>query len=311
MRKLFVSIIMLFAISVSAQQDPLLSHNIFNQITINPASAGSSGMICATAIHRQQWMNFGEGSPVVSAVNLDAAISPFGFSSGIGLNVLQDQFGFNTDVGASLSYAARFTIKGVGKLAIGVNGGFINNSLEPDWKFPEGGSTGTSNLVPQQSESGINFDMGAGIYFHSDEMFFGLSATHLNETSYYNKYSSHYKRHYYITGGYFLKLPNQNWQINPSVLISSDLATSHLGFGANFVYNKKFWGGVSYRIGESVTGLIGIELFSGMRVGYAYDFSTTSISGLNSGGSHEFMVGYCFSLKKERAPQQYKSIRFL
>ncbi|MDY0200203.1 MAG: PorP/SprF family type IX secretion system membrane protein [Tenuifilaceae bacterium] len=311
MRKLFVSILMLFAVSVSAQQDPLLSHNIFNQITINPAAAGSSGLICATAIHRQQWMGFGEGAPVVSAVNLDAAISPFGFSSGIGLNVLQDQFGFNDDVAASLSYAARFTIKGVGKLAIGVNGGFINNSLKnPQWNFPDGGTSGSSNIVPPGEESNINFDMGAGIYFDSDEMFFGISATHLNETPYYNNLPSHYKRQFYITGGYFLQVPNRNWQINPSVLISTDLVVSHLGVGANFVYNKKFWGGVSYRVGESVTGLIGFELFSGMRIGYAYDFSTTAISGANS-GSHEFMVGYCFSLKKERAPQQYKSIRFL
>ena len=310
MRKIFVSILILISVSVSAQQDPLLSHNIFNQITINPASAGSSGMICATAIHRQQWMGFGEGSPIVSAVNLDAAISPFGFSSGVGLNVLQDQFGFNKDVAASLSYAARFTIKGVGKLAVGVNGGFINNTLEPTWQFPQGGTSGTSDIVPQGKQSNVNFDLGAGIYFHSDEMFFGISATHLNETTYYNKLPGHYKRYFYVTGGYFLKLPNQNWQINPSVLISTDLAVSHLGFGANFVYNKKFWGGVSYRIGESVTGLIGIELFSGMRIGYAYELSTTALSGANS-GSHEFMVGYCFSLKKERAPEQYKSIRFL
>ena len=310
MRKLFVSILMLMSVSLFAQQDPMLSHNIFNQITINPAYAGSSGMICATAVHRQQWMNFGEGSPITSAINLEAAINPFGFSSGVGLNILQDQFGFNKDVGVNLSYAARFTIAGVGKLAIGVNGGFVNNSLKPTWNFPTGGTNGSSPIVPTETESNINFDMGAGIYFHSDEMFFGLSATHLNETPYYNNYPSHYKRHFYVTGGYFLKLPNQNWQINPSVLISTDLAVSHLGFGANFLYNKKFWGGVSYRIAESVTGLIGFELFSGMRIGYAYEFSTTAIGGSNS-GSHELLLGYCFSLNKERAPQQYKSIRFL
>lgn len=309
MRKIFITLSLFSALTSMAQQDPLLSHNVFNQMAINPAYAGSSGMICATAIHRQQWMGFGEGSPITSVVNVDAAINPFGLSSGIGLNVLQDEFGFNKDIGVDLAYAVRFSIQGVGNLAFGVNGGFINNTLEPSWNFPDAQGP-DNNLVPQEAQSSMNFDLGAGVFFNNNEMFFGISATHLNQTTFYDEYLSHYRRHFYVTGGYYLQLPNQAWEVSPSVIISTDLVVNHLTAGINFIYNKKFWGGVSYRVGESVTGIIGIELFSGMRVGYAYDFSTTEISSFNS-GSHELMLGYCFSLKKERAPQQYKSIRFL
>jgi type IX secretion system PorP/SprF family membrane protein len=309
MRKIFITLSLFSALTSMAQQDPLLSHNVFNQMAINPAYTGSSGMICATAIHRQQWMGFGEGSPITSLVNVDAAINPFGLSSGIGLNILQDEFGFNKDIGVDLAYAVRFSIQGVGNLAFGVNGGFINNTLEPSWNFPDAQGL-DNNLVPQEPQSSMNFDLGAGVYFNSNEMFFGISATHLNQTTFYDEYPSYYRRHFYVTGGYFLQLPNQAWEVSPSVVISTDLVINHLTAGINFIYNKKFWGGVSYRVGESVTGMIGIELFSGMRVGYAYDFSTTEISSFNS-GSHELMLGYCFSLKKERAPQQYKSIRFL
>jgi hypothetical protein len=88
------------------------------------------------------------------------------------------------------------------------------------------------------------------------------------------------------------------------------LVSNQLTVSSNFIYNKKFWGGVSYRVGEAAIGMVGIELFSGMRIGYAYEFSTTQISKYNN-GSHEFLLGYCFTLKKERPPQQYKSIRFL
>lgn len=285
----------------------MFSHNMFNQMAINPAYAGSNDMICATAISRMNWVGFGEGSPNTTVVNINAAIKPFGLSSGIGLNILNDQFGFNNDLGAELSYAVRFSLQGIGTLAIGLKGGFMNNTLDPTWNFPD---VSSDNAVPQAKESAVNFDMGAGVFFSNDDMYFGVSATHLNETSFYKQYTAHYNRHFYITGGYMLQMPNPNWQFNPSVIISSDLTTNQLSLTSHVVYNKKFWGGVSYRVGEAVIGMVGIELFSGMRIGYAYDFSITDISSYNS-GSHEFMLGYCFTLKKERPPQQYKSIRFL
>ncbi|MFO8023209.1 MAG: type IX secretion system membrane protein PorP/SprF [Perlabentimonas sp.] len=297
----------MLTLTTLGQQDPTFSHSMFNQMAVNPAFAGSDGMICATAINRQQWVGFGEGTPNTTVVNINAAISPFGLSSGIGLNILNDQFGFNNDLGVDLSYAVRFDLEGIGKLALGLNGGFINNSLDPTWNFPEGSGDAA---VPQATESAINFDFGAGVFFNNDEMYFGLSATHLNESQYYNEYTTHYKRHFYLTGGYYLDMPNESWQFNPSVFIATDLTTNQLSLTANVIYNKKFWGGVTYRVGEAVVGMVGLELFSGMRVGYAYDYSISDIGGYN-GGSHEFMLGYCFTLKREQTPQQYKSIRFL
>jgi type IX secretion system PorP/SprF family membrane protein len=307
MKKVFLLLTIFISLSAMAQQDPLFSHNSFNQMAINPAYAGSHNMICATAINRQQWTGFGTGSPNTSVVNINAAINPFGLSSGIGLNILNDQFGFNNDLGVNLSYAVRFAIQGVGTIAVGLSGGFINNTLDPTWSFPESSS---DNAVPQGKLSNVNFDMGAGVFFNNKEMYFGLSATHLNETKFYSQYNTHYKRHYYLIGGYTLALPNPSWEFNPSLIVSSNLVSNQLTVTSNVIYNKKFWGGVSYRIGDAVIGMVGIELFSGMRIGYAYDFSTTDISSQNK-GSHEFMLGYCFTLKKERPPQQYKSIGFL
>lgn len=307
MRKIFTIIVLCcLSFTIWAQQDPLFSHNMFNQMAINPAYAGSSGMICATAINRLQWVGFGEGSPNVSVVNINAAISPFGFKSGIGLNIQNDQFGFNKDLGINLSYAARFKVSG-GMLAVGINGGVINNTLNPNWNFP--GVTGDA-AVPQTQQNAMNFDFGAGLFYSNDEMYFGFSATHLNQTPYYNLYETHYRHHYYLTGGYYLELPNPSWEFHPSVIVSSDLVTNQLFISSILMYNKKFWGGVSYRTGEAIIGMVGFELFSGLRIGYAFDFSTTEISGYNN-GSHEFMLGYCFSLKKEKPPQQYKSVRFL
>ena len=74
--------------------------------------------------------------------------------------------------------------------------------------------------------------------------------------------------------------------------------------------NKIAWGGVSFRAGDALIGMIGFELFNGIRLGYAYDFTFSDIR-KNSSGSHEFMVNYCFDLSLGKSSMKYKSIRFL
>ncbi|MGE0078497.1 MAG: type IX secretion system membrane protein PorP/SprF [Bacteroidales bacterium] len=297
--------------AVNGQQDPQFSQILFNPMSINPGYAGSLNMIGFGAINKLQWAGFGDGAPVSTAVSINAPISPFGFKSGIGLSILNDKYGYNSDLGISFAYAARFKVKVIdGNLGIGINGGIVNNSINPNggWRGYDG--IGSDPAIPQEKGSSVNLDLGFGLYYNTDYMFFGVSATHLNEAK-INKSSnaSHYTRQYYIAGGYIVSMGSV-WQFEPSVLITTDITSSRYSFNSIIRYNKKFWGGVSYRMGEAITGMIGLELFNGIKLGYAYDYSTSKISKYND-GSHEFMVGYNFQLKKEKPPQQYKSIRFL
>lgn len=299
---------MLFSV-VYGQQDPQFSHNMFNHSTYNPGSVGSSDMVSTNAINKIQWVGF-TGAPSTTAFNVNAPITPFGIKSGVGINILSDNPGFNKDLGLNLSYAVRIKA-GKGMLGIGASGGFINNAIDPKWNYPD---VGSDVLIPQNKQSSVNFDMGLGVYYNTESMYFGLSGTHLNGTK-MNKTSNpaRYPRQFYLNGGYNLNLSNPAWQLNPSVYIVSDLVLTQFSLSANLKYNKKFWGGVSYRmgrLGEAITGMLGIELFNGLKIGYAYEFSLREISNYND-GSHEFMLGYSFTLKKERPPQQYKSIRFL
>jgi len=314
--RVFGNLVFVTAVSVLlvsntyGQQDPQFSQILFNPLSINPGYAGSlNNMINTGAINRIQWAGFGEGAPVTTAFGINAPISPFGFNSGIGLSILNDQYGFNNDLGINLAYAARFKFKLInGDLGVGIGAGFVNNKLDPKWNYPLGG---TDEAIPDKKESAINFDLSAGLYYNTEFMFFGFSALHLNEAK-INKaaLAAHYTRQYYLTGGYTVNFPNPTWRFEPSVIVHSDLKTSKLSLNAIVRYNKKFWGGVSYRIGEAVTGLVGFELFNGIKFGYAYEFSTSKISKYND-GSHEFYLGYNFLLKKEKPPQQYKSLRFL
>jgi type IX secretion system PorP/SprF family membrane protein len=293
-----------------SQQDPEFSQYNSVQTFFNPGSAGSKDKICLNVLQRQQWVGF-EGAPSTSYFSADGAFSLFGADHGAGLSILNDRYGFNTDLGISLQYAFRLEI-GPGKLGIGLNGGFINKALSPEWNIPDGlGDVTGDPHIPQSKESRLVFDMGTGIFYRTENLYLGISVTHLNQARI--KYASatpYLVRHYYATAGYTLQLSNPAFEVLPYFVLKSDGKSNLMYLNTTVRYNKKFWGGVSYRAGDAIVGLLGAELFNGVRIGYSYDFVTSKISHYTS-GSHEFTIGYCFDFSIYKSPQKYKSIRFL
>lgn len=311
-RYLFLYLFMGINIFAYPQQDPLFSQVMFNQMAINPGYAGSNDMICATALNRQQWVGF-EGAPSTTVFTVNAPFKLFKLTSGVGLSIQKDKAGFDDNMDFSLAYAYRMDV-GPGKLGIGLDIGLFNKALEPKWVIPSSDyhvQPSGDPLIPENNESHIAFDMGFGIHYKTDELYLGISTTHLNEAKIKFSNSTPYlTRHYYLIAGYHLPINNPLFEVTPSLFVYSDGKTSQLSINTNVLYNKKIWGGVTYRAGDAIVGMVGMELFNGVRVGYAYDFATSDIR-KNSNGSHEFMLSYCFSLSIDRSPQRYKSVRFL
>jgi type IX secretion system PorP/SprF family membrane protein len=297
---------------VLSQQDPLSSHYMFNTQTYNPGIAGTSGMICATALNRQQWVGF-KGAPATTVFNISAPVSPFKIKSGVGLLVESDNVGFDKDINLSGSYTYIMNV-GSGKLGIGLSLGMLNKTLTPAWEIPSGDiHTPASGdpLIPENKESYIAFDAGLGAYLKTEKYYAGFSITHLNQPKIkFSKGTPYVSRHYYLTGGYTLQLPNPSLELIPSFFAFSDGKVAQITLTSLLRYNKKAWGGVSYRAGDALIGMIGFELFNGIRLGYAYDFTLSDIN-KSSNGSHEFMVNYCFDLSLGKSSMKYKSIRFL
>lgn len=314
MKKLNFAFLFLIILTISGygQQDPLTSQYMFSTLSYNPASSGISGMICATAINRQQWVGF-EGAPTTTMFGVSAPFRLFRSESGAGLFVRSDNTGFDKDITISGSYSYMFDI-GQGKLGIGLSLGLINKALSPAWIIPSGDAhTPPSGdpLIPENKESYVAFDAGLGAYYRTDKYYAGISVTHLNEPEIkYSKGMPYVSRHYYLTAGYNVQLPSPAFELLPSIFAFSDGKVTQLSISALVRYNKKVWGGVSYRAGDALIGMAGIELYNGIRIGYAYDFPLTDIKKSTS-GSHEFMVNYCFDLSLGKSPMKYKSIRFL
>jgi type IX secretion system PorP/SprF family membrane protein len=314
MRRVHITILFLAIISYSSwsQQDPLTSQYMFSTLTYNPGVAGTSGMICATAMNRQQWIGF-KGAPTTTIFNISAPVSLFKISSGVGLIVESDKVGFDRDINLSAVYSYIMNV-GSGKLGIGMSLGMVNKTLDPTWQIPNGdGFTQPDQdpLIPVSKESFVAFDAGLGLYLNADKYYAALSVTHLNQAKIkFSKGVPYLTRHYYLAGGYTIQLPNPSLELVPSAFAFSDGRVVQFSVTSLVRYNKKVWGGVSYRAGDALSGLIGLELYNGIRVGYAYDFPLSDIR-KSSSGSHEFMVNYCFDLSLGRSRMKYKSIRFL
>jgi type IX secretion system PorP/SprF family membrane protein len=295
-----------------SQQDPLSSQYMFNTLTYNPGVAGTSGMICATALNRQQWIGF-KGAPSTTLFNISAPFSPFKINSGVGLLIESDNVGFDKDINLTAAYSYLLDLN-TGKLGIGISLGMLNKTLEPSWLIPKGDgftSPDQDPLIPTNKESYVAFDAGFGLYLRTEKYYASLSVTHINQPKIkFTKGLPYVSRHYYLTAGYTVQLPNPTLELLPSVFVFSDGKVAQFNITSLVRYNKKVWGGVSYRAGDALIGTVGVELFNGVRIGYSYDFPLSDIR-KNTSGSHEFMVNYCFDLSLGKSTMRYKSIRFL
>ena len=310
-RSLVIFILGAISLNILAQQDPKFSQNMLLAPYYNPGAVGSTDKICLAAAFRNQWTGLPD-APVTTIFNANMPVNFLGRTHGIGLNLMNDNLAFNNDFQFSASYAFRIDV-GMGSLGIGANVGLANQSLTPSWNGADIITPDSDDAIPKNGGSVFGFDMGLGVYYNTDNLYVGISTTHLNQTSFdYPEEIAETKliRHYYLLAGYNIQLANPMFEIMPSLMVQTDGRSNLLYLNTNLRYNKRFWGGVSYSVGGAITALFGIELMNGIKIGYSYDFELSPLLKYNS-GSHEVTVRYCFDLSVDKSPQKYKSIRFL
>ena len=316
MRKTCIFLCTLFFFTIgqaNAQQEVQFSQNMFNNMGINPGYAGLRSAICATALARQQWVGFRdfEGNkvnPETYSLNVDAPLPMI--KGGLAIGFLQDQLGFETNVGVKIAYAYHHRMD-FGKLGIGAQIGFLDKRVDFGKLSP---ITGGDPVLVGGEESHMFVDFAIGAFYLSDaDLWGGLSMSQLRQArGYLGESNYRLKRHYYATAGYDYTLPsNTAYMLSPSVLIKSDLKNVQFDINALITYNKRFWGGVSVRPQDAIAILLGLNLEQ-ISVGYSYDVTTSLMGAMGrSYGTHEIMLRYCFELDIDKIQQIQRNIRFL
>lgn len=317
MRRIVLLIIILGVIVnySHAQVDSHFSLFEYSQNVFNPGAAGGNDAMCVTSIHRQQWVGFNSGDggrPITTIFSFDMPISAI--NSGVGFVINQDMEGFQSDLRLKLNYAYRADLD-FAMLGVGIGLGVVHRVINPDWIPPsylQGGGIYNDPTLPKMQSKNV-FDVDFGATLISTDYWAGFSITHLLQPkiNYDNVLLPTYlSRQIYLTGGYNFNLPNPSFDILASAIIQADgfFKSTEMQFNVKLLYEKKFWGGISYRFTEAIVPMIGVHLLNGLSVGYSYDIG---VSKLSSKGSHEIMVRYCFNLGLTKNPTKSRNLRRL
>jgi len=285
---------------------------MYNHLSTNPGYAGSNDALCVTNIDRIQWVSF-PGAPRTYLLNGDLSLPKL--NSGIGLSMNSDNIGFFNNFQFLANYAYRIAV-GKGKLGIGLGLGIFTTSIHGNWISDETLYDPNKNVyldpsIPHDAKH-TAIDMDFGLFYRTNNLYLGLSSTHLTQPK--NVVSPEIvlpqiMRHYYLTGGYFIQLPNPLFEIRPSIYIKNDSKIFQYDINTTLVYNKRVWGGLSYRIGDAFVVMAGCTT-NNFKFAVAYDYTASKINKY-TGGSYELMLGWCFSVSSGKKKGKYGSIRFL
>lgn len=278
-----------------AQQDAQYTQYMHNTININPAYAGSRGVMSIFGLYRTQWVGL-DGAPETSTLSLNTPIS--GSSLGLGFSLVNDKIGPTSEnnFSADISYSIQTSAEA--KLSFGIKGSANIFNLDPNKLTMEHqGDPKFSNF-----KNKFTPNVGAGVYYHSDKGYVGLSVPNFIQTNRYddNDYAIYKEKiNYYLIAGYVFNLDRYEMiKFKPAALAKMvEGSPLQVDVSANFLFNDKFAAGVSYRWSAALSAMAGFQISKSMYIGYAYDRETTKLNNYNS-GSHEiflrfeFMKGY-------------------
>lgn len=275
--------------SVFAQQDKLLTHFIYDKMTINPGSTGLEQGICGTLMYRNQWDKV-NGAPNSAVFNVESNMGRW-MPINLGLSFYHDAIGFarQNNLLLNVSYPIPVTIAG-GTLAVGVGVGMVNFGMDPTWIPPQ---TSNDPTLPQ-SNSATNVDMNAGIYYRHNQgkWFAGISSTHLSESE---LQAVDYKtfRHYNILGGYKIDLGNKGRAIDIQAMVRTDFVKMSADLNARYLHENWFYAGLTYRYSDAIAIMAGIIPIKNFVIGYSYDITINKLSNISK-GTHEIALRYCY-----------------
>lgn len=286
-----------------AQQQYMFTQYMFNGLAINPAYAGTDQGVSLTALGREQWLGL-DGAPSTQTFSVHSPL--YRREVGLGLLVSRDKIGPTQQYGVYASYAYKMELNRNTKLSLGLQAGF--NQYNSDL-------SGLNVVTPlnqidpifNQNISEFLPNFGVGLYLYTRNSYLGISAPQLLTGKLGTGIPANgivhpvakQSRHYFLTGGYVFDL-NRDLKLKPNILVKVvEGAPIEADLNANLYIKDVIGLGLSYRSFDSFDAIFELILNNKFRIGYSYDFATTTNLNQVQTGSHELMLNYRIQISKE------------
>ncbi|APY11243.1 hypothetical protein BWZ22_08305 [Seonamhaeicola sp. S2-3] len=274
-----------------AQQDPQFTQYMYNMSVINPAYAtAEEGILNLGGLYRTQWVGI-EGAPKTGTF---FAHTPINDKIEMGISFTNDDIGdvvSENNIYADFAYVLPVGVES--KISFGLKAGLTMFDTNFDGFVLQSGGTNT-DVAFNENINKVFPNLGIGAFFFADNYYLGLSAPNMLSTKHLEEESGVKATgvenvHYFFTGGYVFNI-NQNVKLKPAFMGKAVKgAPMALDVTANVLINEKLEAGLGYRLGDAMSALVNFRVTPELRIGYAYDYTTTNLGDFNS-GSHEIFI---------------------
>lgn len=276
------------------QQDAQYTQYMYNTVSVNPAYAGSRGHLSIAALYRAQWVGL-DGAPETQTLNLH---TPMGYRGmGLGLSVVNDVIGPTSETYFDVDFSYTIQTGIDGKLSFGLKASAHLLDIQFSELNQDAGQ-GPDPTLQQNIDNRFSPNIGAGIYYHNERFYAGLSIPRMLETEHFdesNLSTARERMNWYLITGYV-------WDLNPFLKFKPALLTKwvqgaplQVDLSANFMFNEKFIAGAAYRWDAAFSGMFGFQISDQFLIGLAYDREITDLGATTfNDGSFEIILRYDF-----------------
>lgn len=293
---LFISLVLLLGWVKPAMAQfnlPMINQYYTNPYLWNPAQAGGYDYPVVYLTYKDQWTNV-QGHPTVASFT---ANMPVFNSSGIGINVYNDQSGFLSSTKAVLSFSQTVFINAEHQyISFGISAGIINQHINLNQVSGETGKPVDPIALGYNSNQPVYPDADFGIAYR----LYGLDADIVLPNLI--KYSSYTKALsqsfsglplFFSSVGYNFDL-GDNWGFHPKVAFRKiDGIGNEYDVSGLLTYRGAVSLGAFYHSDKTFSVSLGFMINKSLDLNYAYTQSNASLQQY-FGNTHEFSIGYHF-----------------
>jgi len=291
---IFSLFLILTGAAVFGQQQATISQYMFNGLSINPAYAGSRGVLTATVLARYQSLGL-EGAPNTQSFSADAPM--INKKIGLGLLVVRDNISVINQYSINIAYAFRIKVSNLGYFAMGLQGGI--NSINAEYSKVLAQNPNDPAFQEDVRSTRPNF--GFGLYYNTDRFYVGLSAPQLANNVFTrgpDLTTIKQDNPIILTGGYVFNI-TRAVHFKPSTLLKFVAGEAvEYDINAHFSFDDVLWVGASLKVLNGLDILTEVQVTRQLRIGYSYSFTTNALRTVDL-GSHELMISYKFQYPRD------------